>query len=63
MTPPDRLRLALATIRWSQRTLAAALRRDEKQVRRWLEGAYQPPDDVLAWLDTLAAFHAAHPPP
>lgn len=26
-------------------------------------GAYEPPEDVLAWLERLAAFHDANPAP
>lgn len=63
MTPSLRLRSALATLHWPGRTLAALLRKDEKQVRRWLSGAYAPPEQLLAWLEELAAFHEAHPSP
>lgn len=63
MTPADRLHAALATLHWSQRGLAGILRVDERQVRRWAQGAYEPPDEVLTWLETLAAFHEAHPVP
>jgi ribosome-binding protein aMBF1 (putative translation factor) len=63
MTPSARLRAALAELHWSGRGLAAILRRDERMVRRWAAGTYQPPEDVLTWLEALASFHAAHPPP
>jgi transcriptional regulator with XRE-family HTH domain len=63
MTPADRLRAALASLHWTQRGLAAILRRDERQVRRWLAGTYEPPRDVLEWLEMLAQVHAANPPP
>lgn len=63
MTPASRLDAALTTLQWSGRTLASLLRRDKTQVRRWLQGTYQPPDNVLAWVETLAAFHEANPAP
>ena len=62
-TPATRLRAALASLHWSGRLLAALLRRDSRQVRRWTSGAYDPPEAVLAWLERLAAFHVEHPPP
>ena len=63
MTAAIRLRIALAALHWTQRGLAAVLRRDERGVRRWLSGDYEPPADLLAWLETLAAFHRDNPPP
>jgi hypothetical protein len=53
----------MTTLHWSRRTVAALFRRDEKQVRRWLSGASSPRPDDLAWLEDLAAYVAAHPPP
>ena len=61
--PATRLRTALRALHWSNVALASELGYDEKQVRRWLSGAYRPPEDVLAWLETLVALHAAHGPP
>jgi ribosome-binding protein aMBF1 (putative translation factor) len=63
VTPADRIRAALATLHWTGRGLAAVLQRDERQVRRWTSGAYEPPVELLAWLEKLAAFHDAHPAP
>lgn len=63
MTPATRLRSALASLRWTQRGLAAILRHDERRVRRWLAGETEPPTEVLEWLERLAAFHDADPPP
>lgn len=60
---PDRFRDVLAELHWSQRGLADILARDERQVRRWASGQYPVPDDVAAWLEKLATFHAASPPP
>jgi transcriptional regulator with XRE-family HTH domain len=60
---PAALRSALASLRWSQRGLAAALGRDEGTVRQWLRGAVTVPPEVAAWLEAAAAWHAANPPP
>ena len=60
---PDRLRERLALLRWSQRGLAEALEVDARQVRYWANGAYAVPPPVAAWLEVLAAAHAANPLP
>jgi hypothetical protein len=62
-TRAERLSAALDRLHWSGRSLAATLGEDERKVRRWLAGTYEAPPDVLAWVERLAAFHAAHPPP
>jgi DNA-binding transcriptional regulator YiaG len=56
-----RLRAALDRLHWSGRSLAAILGRDERAVRRWATGAYEPPADALAWLSGLPRF-TPHPP-
>ena len=33
---------------------------NERTVRRWVAGTNDPPEALVAWLETLAAFHAAH---
>ena len=58
----NRFRDCLAALDWSQRGLAALLDVDERQVRRWATGS-RIPEPVAAWLETLAQFHEAHPPP
>lgn len=63
MTPSERLRAALDALHWSGRGLAAILGEDERKVRRWAAGAYEPPADLLRWLENMAAFHRANPPP
>jgi len=64
MTPgATRLAAALKALHWSNVALAAELRRDEKQVRRWLSGSYDPPMAVLDWLERLAECHRANPAP
>ena len=60
---PGRLRECLAWLRWSQRGLAEALGCDDRLVRRWAAGTGPVPDEVAAWLERLAAAHAAMPAP
>jgi ribosome-binding protein aMBF1 (putative translation factor) len=60
---PNRMNAALHILGWSQRDLAKQLQRDSRQVRRWGAGEYPVPPLVLAWLETLAAFHRSNPPP
>jgi transcriptional regulator with XRE-family HTH domain len=59
---PDQFRAALASLRWTQRGLAAALGVDERQVRRWATGATIP-ERVASWLERAARWHAKNPPP
>lgn len=59
---PDRFRECLAALDWSQRGLADLLGVQERQVRRWAQGA-RIPEPVADWLELLARFHKAHPPP
>ncbi|MGD0106324.1 MAG: hypothetical protein ABSC06_20125 [Rhodopila sp.] len=59
---PDHFRACLDQIGWSQRSLAAMLQIDERQVRRMAAGAAIP-EPIATWLDTLARFHESHPPP
>ena len=60
---PDRLREALALLRWSQRGLAEALDCADRLVRRWTAGDSDIPISVGAGLETLAQVHASAPPP
>jgi hypothetical protein len=60
---PDRFRACLASLSWSGRGLAALLRVDERQVRRWSTGDYEVPHGIAEWLERLARFHEANPPP
>lgn len=63
MTPSTRLRNALTTMRWGYVALANELRVNERTVRRWVAGRNEPPPDILAWLEEMAAFVESHPPP
>lgn len=60
---PTQFRAAIATMHWSQRGLAAILRTDERQVRRWATGQYPVPEPIAAWLERVATMMAASPPP
>lgn len=60
---PARLAACLATLRWSQRGLAAAIDYDDRLVRRWAAGERPIPAPVAAWLERAAAWHAENPPP
>lgn len=63
MSAPQRLREALDTLHWSRATLARILQKDKTQVQRWWLGEYEPPENVIVWLEMLAAVHHAHPEP
>jgi DNA-binding transcriptional regulator YdaS (Cro superfamily) len=61
---PARLYECLSLLRWSQQGLALALGyASHTSVRQWLTGRARVPADVAIWLETLATFHARHPPP
>lgn len=60
---PARFHEALASLRWTQRGLAAILECDDRLVRRWASGEADIPASVAAWLETLAQCHEATPPP
>lgn len=60
---PERFRECLATIGWTPHQLATILSMEERQTRRWASGAYAVPERVAEWLERVAAFHAANPPP
>lgn len=63
MTPSIRLRAALTRLRWSYGDLAAETGVSDGTTRRWGNGTYPVPDEVLAPLERLAEFHAANPLP
>jgi DNA-binding transcriptional regulator YiaG len=62
MTPTE-FAAAVDRLGWSQRGLADLLGCDDRLVRRWANGERSFPPSLVAWLRTLATFHAAHPPP
>lgn len=60
---PDRFRRCLDALRWSQRGLAEALGCAPTLAKRWARGEAPVPGPVAAWLEDLAAQHAARPAP
>ena len=60
---PARFRECLDALYWTQRGLARILGRPEGTVRQWARGAVRIPEDVVRWLEYLADFHRAMPPP
>lgn len=56
---PDRFRECLALLHWSLRGLADILGTHPTSVRRWATGDGTIPANVAAWLEELAAVHAA----
>jgi len=58
-----KLRQALERLGWTRAILADQIGAGRSTVKGWTAGRYAPPDEVMAWLDSLAAHHASHPPP
>jgi hypothetical protein len=58
-----RLRAALRDIHWSAEALAGAVGFRSNTARRIVSGARPISDWLLTWLEDLAAYHRAHPPP
>ena len=58
-----RMRIALGTLFWGAGSLAGALGVRADTAKKWLASKSRLPADILPWLETLAAFHRANPPP
>jgi len=58
-----RLLVCLAILGWSERDLARRTGRQQTTVVRWAKGLSPVPGEEATWLETLAAFHIAHPAP
>lgn len=58
-----RLLDCLSVLGWSVRELARRLGQHQTTVVRWARSLSPVPGDVAIWLDTLVAFHLAHPAP
>ncbi len=58
-----RLLICLSILGWSERDLARRTGRHQTSVVRWAKGLSPIPGEEAAWLETLAAFHMAHPAP
>lgn len=61
--PCIRLRSALNRLHWSVQSLATMLDVNERTVRRWVTGQNPAAENVLAWLERLAAYVDANPAP
>src|SRR4051812_37610696 len=60
----EELREHMDTIGWSTRTFSYALNGgDRSGIREMLLGEAPIPQDVADWVERLARFHAANPPP
>ena len=59
---PERFKECLDAIGWTGRELGRQLGIDERQVRRWA-GSAGLPDRIGEWIEKLAQFHEANPPP
>ena len=60
---PTRLRQCINALYWTQRGLAALLRRPEGTVRQWARGTVKIPPEVAEWLEARAQHAEATPPP
>ena len=58
-----RMRAALGTLFWGAGSLAGALGVRGDTAKKWLSGKSAMPAGILPWLERLAAFHRANPPP
>lgn len=56
-----RLLVCLIILSWSERELARRADRHQTTITRWVKGLSPVPGEEAAWLETLAAFHVAHP--
>ncbi len=54
---------ALATLGWGGEALAKQIGTTRSTVFPWTTGTISPSDELLAWLEMLAAHRASHPPP
>ena len=58
-----RLLVCLIILGWSERELARRADRHQTTIARWVKGLSPVPGEEAAWLETLVAFHVAHPAP
>jgi hypothetical protein len=63
VTDGEEMEMLLAELRWSHRGLAEILDVRFESVVRWLDGRYNVPPALLAWLRVLAEFHRLYPLP
>ena len=60
MTTLQQLREAIG---WSIQHTADRLGVNERTVRRWDSGEFDPPSAIVAWLRKIAAYIDRNPPP
>ena len=60
---PERFRECLTALCWTQHGFAAVIDVNEREVRRWASGQNPIPLRIAIWLDKLARYHEAYPPP
>ena len=60
---PARFRQCLQSIRWTSVDIVNALQCDLAWIEALESGELEIPDDVAAWLEKLASFHAENQPP
>ena len=58
-----RLLVCLAILGWSERELARRAGQHQTTIVRWVKGLSPVRGEEAAWLETLVAFHIAHPAP
>lgn len=63
LSPQDRLRRAMDTLRWTMADLADAADTSPSTVRRWINAEYEMPMPLLAWIEDLARYVGARPAP
>jgi plasmid maintenance system antidote protein VapI len=56
---PERFRVLLGQLGWSQGEVARLLKRNAREIHRWYSGKIEIEADVAAWLE----MQAANPPP
>lgn len=60
---PDRFRMCLTLIGWSQTRLASILNRAEATPKQWAQGRVKIPHDVALWLEGIVSFMEENPLP
>jgi hypothetical protein len=63
MTPAEQFRDLLEDLGISDTKLVQLFDADPRLVRRWRSGARPVPPDVIGWLESLARWMGANPPP
>jgi hypothetical protein len=51
------------TVGWTRATLSEQIQIGHTTAIYWCDGRTAPPEDVVAWVERLAALHLDNPPP